>query len=120
MARIGGINETVGQVFVAALGNAQARALDDHMRSFADILDEQSLWVEAACIPVRYFQAQRLAQQRLPGAQTLDGAGLVEAAWVVALHRCQCIGAADGIDPGMRGFDQVRSIIPVRFDLAGA
>lgn len=120
MTCVGGINETVGQVLVAALGNAQARALDDRVRPFADILDEQLLRVEATRIPVRYFQAQRFAQQCLPGAQTFGGAGLVEAAWVVALHCRQGIGAADGVDPGMRGLDQVRSIIPVRFDLAGA
>ncbi len=43
----GGIDETVRQVFVAPLRNAQPSGLDHLARALADIVDEQSLRVEA-------------------------------------------------------------------------
>lgn len=115
----GGIDETVRQVFVAPLRNAQPSGLDHLAGALADIVDEQSLRVEALCVPLRHLQPHGLAQQGLAGAQAADLAGPALAVRVQALHPLQRRVVADAIQPGMAGLDQVRSIIPVRFNLAG-
>ena len=86
MASVQRVDETIWQVFVAPLGNAKARALDDRVRLLANILDEQSLQIEAARIPVLYLQAECLAQQGLPCAQALRRTWSAEAVGIVALH----------------------------------
>ena len=115
----GGIDETVRQVFVAPLRNAQPSGLDHLAGALADIVDEQSLGVEALCVPLRHLQPHGLAQQGLAGAQAADLAEPALAVRVQALHPLQRRVVADAIQPGMAGLDQVRSIIPVRFNLAG-
>ena len=67
--REGGIDEAVLQVFVAAVGNAQARGLDNVRGRFAKVVDEQALRVEALGVPLRHFQAHGAAEQGLAVAQ---------------------------------------------------
>ena len=112
-----GIDEAVGQMFVAPVGNTQSSGLNNVFHGNAAVFDQQLFRVEALGIPARHFQPERLAQQGLPGAQAFVGAGPAAGVGVVHLHLRQAVVVADGIDPRVGRLDQVRRIIPVRSDL---
>lgn len=117
--REGGVDEAVHQVFVAAMGNPQARGLDDLRGAFADIVDEQALRVETAGVPVRHLQAQGAAEQGLAGAQLARRAFAAVRRRVELAHAGQGGVAGDAVQPGVAGLDQVCRIIPVTPRLTG-
>ena len=53
MAGVSGVDETVGQVFVAAARNAQAGGLDDLRRALADVVDGFALLDLEAAVALR-------------------------------------------------------------------
>lgn len=113
-----GVDEAVGQVLVAVGRYAEPGGLDD-VRPGADIVDAQPRRVHALRIPFLHGQAQRLAQQCLAGAEAGKRAGPAGSGRAVATHALDGRLAGKRVDPGIAGLDQVRSIIPVRFNLAG-
>ncbi|MCY1457123.1 hypothetical protein D9M71_743840 [compost metagenome] len=58
-------------MFIAPVGNAQTRGLDDVGGRLPDVFYQQHFMVEAFGVPYRHFQAQRLAEQGLPGTEFL-------------------------------------------------
>ncbi|MNV87258.1 hypothetical protein D3C71_1813700 [compost metagenome] len=70
------------------------------------VLDKQLLGIKALGIPVRYFQPQCPAQQRLARAQAFDGPWLATGVGVVQLHLRQAVAVAVAVEPGVAGFDQ--------------
>lgn len=106
-------------MFVAALGNAQSRRLNNVFHGYSAVLDEELFGIEAFGVPVRHFQAERLAQQGLPGAEALDRTHAATGIGVVHLHLRQRVAVGYGVDPRVGGLDQVCRIIPVTPRLTG-
>lgn len=103
-----GVDKAVLQLFIAPSGDAQARALHYERRAFGNILDKQTLIIEALRVPLWHFQAERLAQQRLPGTEGFAAARSTQGIWVVGLHLRQAGGIRMLILPGVGRFDQYR------------
>lgn len=69
MASKVGVDKTVGQLLVAAMGDAQASTLHDVRGGVVEVFNKQTLFIEGLRVPVRHFQAEGFAQQGLAIAQ---------------------------------------------------
>ena len=98
-------------MLVAARRNAQPGAAHQGGGTLAHVLHVQRLGVEAARIPVRHFQAQGAAQQRLAGAQLVRRTR-ARRVGIERLHARQRLWPRTRVDPGMTGLDQHRVARP--------